>query len=364
MTVPFLDLNALHKPLREEFLARIAEIIDSGEFVLGSAVDEFEEQFALYCGADSAVGVNTGTSALHLALLACGVGPGDEVITTPSTFVATVSAIVYTGATPVFVDTDPRTWTIDVTKVEAAVTKKTKAILPVHLHGRMAEMGTLKEIAARRGLFLIEDACQAHGAKRDGITAGVYGDVGTFSFYPGKNLGALGEGGAVVTKNANIAKKVKLLRNWGSEVRYQHDEHAFNYRMDGFQGAVLGVKLRFLDQWTEARRKIARQYNQKFDELGVTRPSDDVGRHVYHIYAILVADRDRVISDLANLGVQCAIHYPIPVHLQRAYQYLGYRVGDFPVAERLAQQWLSLPMDPNLSEAHVEQVASSLAKVV
>ena len=364
MTVPFLDLNALHQPLKDEFLARIGEIIDSGEFILGSAVEEFEKQFAAFCGADHAIGVNTGTSALHLALLACGVGPGDEVITTPSTFVATVSAIVYTGAKPVFVDTDPATWTIDATKVESAISKRTKAILPVHLHGRMADMATLKEIADRRGIVLIEDACQAHGARRDGTQAGVYGDVGAFSFYPGKNLGALGEGGAVTTRNAEIARKVRLLRNWGSEVRYHHDEHAFNYRMDGFQGAALGIKLRFLDQWTEGRRRAAKHYDRRLDDLGVTRPSDDVGRHVYHIYAILVDDRDRVISELADLGIQSAIHYPIPVHLQRAYRNLGYEVGDFPVAERLAQKWLSLPMDPNLSESSVEQVTSSLASLI
>ena len=360
MKIPFLDLWSMHSQIKTDLVESISEVIESGEFILGSTVEKFEKEFALYCGTKFAVGVNTGTSALHLALLACGVQPGDEVITTPSTFVATVSAIVYTGATPVFVDTDPETWTIDVEKIESVITKKTKVILPVHLHGRIAEMNALSDLASTYNLRIVEDACQAHGAERNGLRAGNFGDIAAFSFYPGKNLGALGEGGAVVTSNEELASRVRMLRNWGSPVRYVHDMHAFNFRMDGIQGAVLSKKLQYLDSWNRRRAEVARQYDSGLDELGVVRPVVDTGLHAYHIYGILIQNRDQVQNHLGKAGVQCAIHYPIPVHLQRAYENLGYGKGDFPVAERLAMNWLSLPMGPHLSDRDIQYVLSTL----
>lgn len=364
MQVKFLDLLDAHSQMKTELIDSISKVIDSSEFILGATVEEFEKSFAAYCGTRFAIGVNSGTSALHLALLACGVGPGDEVITTPSTFVATVSAIVYTGATPVFVDTNPDTWTIDETKVERAISKKTKAILPVHLHGRIANMEMLISIAEAYDLKVVEDSCQAHGAERGGLRSGQFGDMAAFSFYPGKNLGALGEAGAVVTANEDLASRVRHLRNWGSPVRYVHDEHAFNFRMDGIQGAVLSKKLQRLDAWNLRRSEVAKEYDSGLDLLGVTRPVNDAGTHAYHIYGVLLKNRDLVMDSLTQYGVQTAIHYPIPVHLQKAYHYLGYRSGDFPEAERLAREWLSLPMGPHLTSAHTTYVLSMMRRVL
>jgi dTDP-4-amino-4,6-dideoxygalactose transaminase len=322
-------------------------------------VAAFEREFAAYCGAAHGVGVNSGTSALHLALLAAGVGPGDEVITVPFTFVATVAAIYYTGAKPVLVDIDPQSYTIDVDRIEAAITSKTKAILPVHLYGQPADMDPILEIARQHKLKVIEDAAQAHGAEYKGRRCGSLGEMGCFSFYPGKNLGAYGEGGAVVTSNPHYARTIRMLRDWGAEKKYQHILKGYNYRMEGLQGAILRVKLRHLEEWTEARRAHAASYREWLAPAGIEIPREmSYARHVYHVYTIRCGHRDGLQAQLEAARVQTGIHYPIPVHLQPAYADLGYRTGDFPVSERAAAEVLSLPMFPEMTAAQVEAVAS------
>jgi len=308
--------------------------------------------------------VNSGTSALHLALLAAGVGPGHEVITIPFTFVATVSAICYTGATPVFVDIEPRSMTMDPAQLAKRITAKTKAIVPVHLYGQMADMDGIMEVANRHGIPVIEDACQAHGAEYKGRRAGSIGLSGCFSFYPGKNLGAYGEGGLIVTSDDGQAKTMRMLRDWGQEKRYHHVLKGFNYRMEGIQGAVLGVKLRYLEKWTEARRSRACDYNALLAEVEGLRPPEELAgrRHVYHIYAVRTADRDGLQQQLQSEGVQTGLHYPIPVHLQQAHADLGYKVGDFPVSEAAAREVLSLPMWPEMTSAQVEEVVVTLRR--
>ncbi len=357
--IPYVDLKKQHSALREELLAAVARVIDSTQFVLGSEVTAFEEEFAAYSGAVHGIAVNTGTSALHLALLAAGVGPGDEVITVPMTFVATAAAIGYTGAKPVFVDVDPFTYTMDPGRIEAAITPRTKAILPVHLYGQPADMDPILEIAARHGLPVIEDAAQAHGAEYKGRRCGSLGDLGCFSFYPGKNLGACGEGGMVTTSRPEYARTIRMLRDWGAETKYHHVMKGFNYRMEGMQGAVLRVKLRHLEAWTEARRLNARRYQAVLDGAGLTLPLEAVGRrHVFHVYSVLSSQRQELMNALQQNGVQCGIHYPIPVHLQPAYSDLGHKRGDFPISEQIADRQLSLPMCPELSEQQIQQVGS------
>lgn len=359
--IPFLDLKAQYLSIKPEIDTAVLKILESTQFVLGEEVAAFESDFAAYCGTSHAIAVNSGTSALHLALLAAGVGPGDEVITIPFTFVATVSAIGYTGATAVFVDIDPRSFTMDPAQLEAAITPRTKAIVPVHLYGQMADMNAILAIANRHGIPVIEDACQAHGAEYHGSRAGSLGVSGCFSFYPGKNLGAYGEGGIVVTSNDEHAKKIRMLRDWGQEKRYHHVMKGFNYRMDGIQGAVLRVKLRYLEQWTESRRSHARQYDALLRDSNVETPKELPGRrHVYHIYAVRTADRDGLARLLQADGVQTGLHYPIPVHLQEAHRDLGYKRGDFPQSEAAADQVLSLPMFPELSPSRIEQVATAV----
>lgn len=338
--------------------------MESAQFVLGPEVAAFEERFADYCSASHCSAVSSGTSALHLALLAAGVGPGDEVITVSMTFVATTAAVLYSGAKPVFVDVDPVTWTMNPALIEAAITPRTKAILPVHLHGLMADMDPIMEIARRHGLIVIEDAAQAHGAEYKGRRAGSIGDFGCFSFYPGKNLGAYGEGGAVVTGQPELARKVSLLRDWGQETKYNHVVAGYNYRMDGIQGAVLNVKMNYIEPWTEARRSVAAQYDRLLAKLPVARPRPPAhSRHVYHVYALGLPRRDEVLSALQEAGIGVGIHYPVPVHLQKAYASLGYRAGDFPITERLANQFLSLPIYPELRSEQVNEVAAQLEKV-
>jgi len=362
--IPYLDLQAQYRGIRHEMDKAVREVLDSGQYVLGKPVAAFEERFARYCGVKHAVAVNTGTSALHLALLAAGIGPSDEVVTVPMTFVATTAAIAYTGARPVMVDIDPRTWTMDPAKLEAAITPRTKAILPVHLHGQMADMQSILDIANAHGIPVIEDACQAHGAEYRGQRAGSLGLAGCFSFYPGKNLGAAGEGGALVTDRDDIAEKARLLRDWGQSVRYRHDVQAFNYRMDAIQGAILGVKMNHIEAWTEARRAVAARYDALLADCGLGLPARVDGvRHVYHVYAVRVRDRDRVRQDLANAGVGNGVHYPIPVHLQPAYANLEYRDGDFPVAEAMAAETLSLPIYPELGDHQVDYVGVMLRKL-
>jgi dTDP-4-amino-4,6-dideoxygalactose transaminase len=359
--IPFVDLKTQYLSIKTEIDTAVLGVLSSTQFVLGSAVAAFEEQFAGYCQTKSALGVNTGTSALHLALLAAGVGPGDEVITTPFTFVATVAAIDYTGARPVFVDIDPVSFTIDPNRIEAAITPRTKAILPVHLYGQPADMDPIMAIARKHGLLVIEDAAQAHGAEYKGRRVGSIGDLGCFSFYPGKNLGAYGEGGAVTTNHTEFAHKVKLLRDWGAERRYYHDLKGYNYRLEGIQGAVLGVKMRYIEQWTEARRSHAARYDRLLagTEYGLSAAATD-RRHVYHIYAIRHAERDRLQAYLHDCGIGTGIHYPIPVHLQKSFAELGHTAGDFPHAEQAANEVLSLPIYPEFQPEQQDVVVAAL----
>jgi dTDP-4-amino-4,6-dideoxygalactose transaminase len=359
--IPYVDLKSQYRELRPEIEAAIRGVLESAQFVLGPAVASFERDFAAYCGAAEAIGVNSGTSALHLALLAAGVGPGDEVITVPYTFVATVSAIVYAGAKPVFVDVDPQYYTMDPAGLEKVLTPRTRAIVPVHLYGQPADMDPIVAFARAHGLAVIEDACQAHGAEYNGRRCGSMSDIAAFSFYPGKNLGAYGEGGAAVTSDPQHAEKIRLLRSWGETTRYEHLVKGFNYRMDAIQGAILGVKLGHLERWTKARRSRARLYADALAGSGIVTPPVRPGsRHVYHVYAVRVASRDVRRAELAAAGIQTGVHYPIPVHLQPAFRDLGYHAGDFPVSESVAAEVLSLPIYPELTDAQIETIAGAL----
>lgn len=356
--IPFVDLKAQYLAIQPEIDAAIARVLENSQFILGPEVAAFEKEFAQYTGAAAAIGLNSGTSALHLALLAAGVGPGDEVITVPFTFVATVAAIGYTGAKPVFVDIDPASFTMDVTQIEAAITPRTKAIVPVHLYGQPADMDPIIEIARRRHLIVIEDAAQAHGAGYKGRRAGSIGDMGCFSFYPGKNLGAYGEGGAVVTSNPAYERIVRMLRDWGAEKKYVHHLRGYNYRLEGLQGAVLRVKLRYLEAWTEARRAHAAEYSRLLHGSGVGVPQTmRYARHVWHVYAVRTQDRAALQATLQRHEIQSGIHYPIPVHLQPAWADLNYARGDFPHSERAADEVLSLPMYPELTADDLRIVA-------
>jgi len=356
--IPLVDLQAQYRSIKGEIDTALQAVLDQAQFALGPAVARFERALAGYCGTAEAVGVNSGTSALHLALLAAGVGHGDEVITVPFTFVATVAAIEYAGATPIFVDVDETYYTMDPARIEAAITPRTRAIVPVHLYGQSADMDPILQIAERRGLTVIEDACQAHGAEDRGRRCGSIGRLGCFSFYPGKNLGAYGEGGAVVTHDRALAEKIRLLRSWGEETRYIHSHRGFNYRMDGIQGAVLDVKLRHLERWTEARRAHAMTYERHLAGTAAVPPRvREDARPVYTVYTVRVPQRDALRAALASAGVQTAVHYPVPLHLQPAYRDLGYGPGDFPVSERLAAEVLSLPMFPELEDAQIARIA-------
>jgi dTDP-4-amino-4,6-dideoxygalactose transaminase len=359
--IPLVDLRAQYLEIKSDIDAAIARVFASGQFVLGDEVAGFEREFAAYSGASEGIAVNTGTSALHLALLAAGVRAGDEVITVPFTFVATVAAIGYIGARAVLVDIDPATFTMDVSQVEQAITSRTKAIVPVHLYGQPADMDPILAIARRHGLVVIEDACQAHGAAYKGRPVGSLGHAACFSFYPGKNLGAYGEGGMVVSSSESFAREVRMLRDWGAEKKYHHVVKGFNYRMEGLQGAMLRVKLHHLERWTEARRAHARDYGQLLADSGVVVPQEaSYARHVFHVYAVRTADRQALQRTLQANGVASGIHYPIPVHLQPAYSDLGYGVGSFPESERAAGEVLSLPMYPELSRTQLEMVAAAI----
>jgi dTDP-4-amino-4,6-dideoxygalactose transaminase len=359
--IPFLDLKAQYYSIKPEIDAAVLGVLESSQFVLGQEVEAFENDFAVYCQAKHAIGVNSGTSALHLALLAAGIGPGDEVITVTFTFVATAAAIVYAGARPVFVDVEPRSFTMDAEKIEAAITPRTKAILPVHLYGQPADMDPILDIARRHDLVVIEDAAQAHGAEYKGKRVGSIGDIGCFSFYPGKNLGACGEGGAVTTNNDRYEKDVRALRDWGQTRKYHHDLKGFNYRMEGIQGAVLKVKLRYLEDWTEARRACAATYDELLTKGMIQTPEQmSYARHVYHVYAIRTPHREYLQQSLNARGIQTGIHYPIPVHLQSAYADLGYGVGSFPEAEAASQEVLSLPLFPELTLEEQDVVSNAV----
>jgi len=363
MNVPFVDLKAQYASIKDEVHGAIDNIVQNTAFILGKEVAQFEEEFADFCQAKYAVAVNSGTSALHLALLAAGVQAGDEVITVPNTFIATIEAILYTNAKPVFVDITPDTYLMDPAKVEAAITDKTKAILPVHLYGQPVDMDPIMEIAKKHNLVVIEDACQAHGAEYKNKRTGGIGHLGCFSFYPGKNLGAYGEGGMIVTDDKELYDEMNMLRDHGSESKYYHKRVGYNYRLTGFQGAILRVKLKYLDQWNENRRKNAKTYSELLANLNVTTPveSENV-KHVYHLYVIRTEDREKLQAHLKEKGVASGLHYPIPVHLQEGYKFLGYGEGDFPITEQYASEILSLPMYAELNQDQIENVVAAISE--
>lgn len=367
LKVPFLDLGIQYRAIRNELDVQIAQVLCSGNYILGEEVERFEEEFAKYCGARYAVGVNSGTDALFLGLLALGIGPGDEVIVPANTYIATALAVSFTGAHPALVEMDERTYHIDLDKIERAITKRTKAILPVHLYGQAVDMQRITEVARKYRLKVIEDCAQAHGALFNGRKVGTFGDVGAFSFYPGKNLGAYGDAGAVVTNNRGIRDRVWMLRNYGQKVKYHHLLKGRNSRLDTLQAAILRVKLRHLDRWNEMRRDNASLYTQLIRRLlpEVPTPTEIKGRrHVYHLYVIRVKGRDKVRAELGKRNILSLIHYPIPIHLSGAYRDLGLKRGTFPVTERVSRETISLPMYPELKAGQIEFVVKALEQIV
>ncbi len=362
MKVPFLDLKTQYRTISSEIDNALREVLESTAFAGGPFVERFEEEFARFCGCRQTIGVGNGTDALWFSLLSLGIGPGDEVITVPNTFIATAEAISFCGARPVFVDVVEQNFTMDPALLEAAITPATRAIIPVHLFGQTADMDPILEIARRHGLYVIEDACQAHGAHYKGKPAGSMGDAGCFSFYPGKNLGAYGEAGAVVTNNTDLAHSLKMLRDHGQSKKYHHGVIGWNGRMDGIQGAVLNVKLPYLPAANEARRKNAALYSELLaDVAGIRLPSEmEYANHVYHLYVVRVKERDEFMKALAGKGIGCGIHYPVPVHLQEAYAFLGHGAGSFPVAESCAAEIVSLPMFPELSNEQIHYVVDAI----
>ena len=363
--VPFVDLGAQYRSIRHEVEAAMSGVLERCDFILGGSVAEFEAEMAAYCEASFGVGVDSGTSALELALMALDVGPGDEVITAANTFIASTLAISYVGATPVLVDIDPDTYQIDVNQIEAAITPRTKAIMPVHLYGHPAEMGPILEIASRHRLKVLEDASQAHGARYQGRRVGALGDIGAFSLYPAKNLGAYGDAGVLVTNDPDLDNKLRLLRNYGSTKKYHHDIKGFNRRLDTLQAAVLRVKLAHLDGWNAARRSHAAEYTRILNESGAATglPSTAAGcEPVYHLYVIRHSDRDGLQRHLTDHGIGTVIHYPIPIHLQPAYADLRLGPGSFPVTEAYSSQILSLPMFAELTADDISYVCEKIAE--
>ncbi len=362
MKVPFVDLKAQYDSIRFEIASALQRVLEATAFAGGPFVAQFEKEFAQFCGSRYAVGVSSGTSALWLSLLSCGVGSGDEVITVPNTFIATAEAITFTGAKPVFVDVDEDHYLMDPMLVEKAITPRTKAIVPVHLFGQMCDMDAIMKTAKRHNLYVIEDACQAHGATYKGKRAGTIGHLGCFSFYPGKNLGAYGEAGAVVTDNSDLAENIAILRDHGQSEKYYHKVVGWNGRMDGFQGAVLSVKLKYLEEWNRSRKKNARLYSKLLAGCaGLVTPGEaDYGEHAYHLYVIRVPDRSALAKHLTEKGIGWGIHYPVPIHLQEAYRSLGLKRGAFPVAERCADEFISLPMFAELGQEQIEYVCEEI----
>jgi dTDP-4-amino-4,6-dideoxygalactose transaminase len=356
--VPYLDLPAQLRAIREDLDAAISRTLDNCSFCLGPDVVNFEKDFARFCGAEHCVGFNSGTSALHVAMLLLNVGPGDEVITTPATFVATSWAISYVGAKPVYVDTDDATFNLDPKLIERAITPRTRAVMPVHLYGHPFDLDAVLAVCRKHNLPLVEDAAQAHGAKYRGKTIGTFGALAGFSFYPGKNLGACGEGGALVTSNAAFAARARSLREHGSSKRYYHDEVGFNYRMEGIQGAVLGVKLKHLETWTRRRRHVAKRYGELLAGTPLQLPQEAPhAESAWHLYVVRHPRRDDLKKHLEANQIGCALHYPLPLHLQKCYASLGYKAGDFPVAEKACRECLSLPIYAELTEAQIQRVA-------
>ncbi len=356
--IAYLDLPAQMRPIRKEIDAAIGRTLDNCSFCLGPDVANFEKDFAAYCGAQHCVGMNSGTSALHVAMLLLNIKPGDEVISSPMTFVATSWAISYVGAKPVYVDIDDATFNLNPDLVERAITGRTRAILPVHLYGHPANLEPLLAISRKHNIPLVEDAAQAHAAKYRGRVIGTFGVMSCFSFYPGKNLGAYGEGGALVTNDPALASRARALREHGSTQRYYHDEVGYNYRMEGIQGAVLGVKLKHLDEWTRERRRVAHLYHQLLADSPLQLPREaDYAQSAYHLYVVRHPRRDDLKKHLEANRIGCALHYPLPLHLQKCYASLGHKPGDFPVAEKAARECLSLPIYPELTDAQVHRVA-------
>jgi len=359
MKVPFLDLKAQYDSIKDEIAKEINWVLENTSFILGDKVKEFEKNFASYCNKKHAVAVNSGTSALHLALLAYGIKERDEVITVPNTFIATAEAISYTGAKPVFVDVNEKNYTIDTDLIEETITDRTKAIIPVHLYGQPADMDPIIDIARKYNLFIIEDCAQAHGAEYKGKKVPII-STGCFSFYPGKNLGAYGEGGAVLTDDGEIAEKIIMLRDHGQKEKHRHKYIGYNYRMDGFQGAVLNTKLKYLNKWIEQRRDKARLYNQLLSGVAETPREDDYAKHIYHLYVIRTKEREKLAKYLKSKEIDTGMHYPTPIHLQEAYSSLGYKPGDFPITEKVVKEILSLPIFPELTEDQVRYVAETI----
>ena len=364
MKVPFLDLQLQNQSIKDDITQKLQEVIESCAFAGGPFVEKFENIFAPYCGCENTIGCDNGTAALWMALIGLRIEAGDEVITTPNSFIATAEAISFCGAKPVFVDVDKQTCNIDPALIEEAITPNAKAIIPVHLYGQMVDMDSLMEIAHDYNLVVIEDACQAHGAEYKNRRAGSIGDAGCFSFYPGKNLGAYGEAGAVVTNNNELSKKLRMFRDHGQSEKYYHSILGWNARMDGLQGAILSVKMKYIEKWTESRRKNAKLYDKLLSgiEKVVTPRESDYNRHVYHVYSIQVKNRESLFEYLDKQGISCGIHYPVPIHLQRAYKHMGYKEGDFPIAEELAKTTLSLPMFPELSVQQIHYVCEQIKK--
>jgi dTDP-4-amino-4,6-dideoxygalactose transaminase len=359
--IPISDLKRQYELLKPEIDSAIKKVFSDSWFVLGKQVEEFEREFATYCGTKYAVSVGSGTEALHLALVACGIGAGDEVITVPNTAVFTVSAISFAGAKPVFVDIDENNYLMDTKKLEKAITKKTKAIIPVHLYGQCANISEIMRIARKYKLKVIEDACQAHGATYRDHKSGSIGDFGAFSFYPSKNLGCYGDGGMIVTNNRKAAEKLKMLRNGGQKQRYYHDIKGFNSRLDEIQAAVLRVKLKYLDKWNDNRRTMAHLYGKLIKNSKIVLPSETTGaKHVFHLYVIRTKNRDKLQQYLKDKGIQTLIHYPVPVHRQKAYSDLKIKAGVFKVAESAAKEILSLPMFPEITEAEIMEVSEAI----
>ena len=365
MNIPLVDLKAQLNNIHDEIAEAINSVIDKTAFILGKEVECFENEFAQYIGTDFCVGVGSGTEALHLALRALGIGQGDEVVTAPNSYIATALAISYVGAKPVFVDIDPETNNIDTHKIEEAITANTKAIIPVHLYGHPAEIDRLIKISKKHNLRIVEDAAQAHGAEFKGKKVGTFGDISCFSFYPGKNLGAYGDGGAVVTDKEEYANTIKTLRNYGESKKYHHEAIGYNSRLDAIQAAILRVKLKYLDEWNQKRLDNAKIYNSYLKSLPINIPVDkDYAKNVYHLYVIQVKNRDNALEFLRSKGVFASIHYPIPIHLQNAYSSLGYKKGDFPITEKYAQEIISLPMFPELEEDQIKYITETLESYI
>jgi len=365
MQVPLVDLRAQYRAIKSEIDEAIAKVIDEAAFIGGRHVSEFEEAFAPYCGARYCISVGNGTDALYITLRALGIGPGDEVITVANSFIATSEAITMTGAKIAFVDCDPQTYNINVEQVSRALTPRTKAIVPVHLYGQPADMPSLKDLANRHGLFIVEDAAQAHGAEINGQRVGTFGHAGCFSFYPGKNLGAYGDGGAIVTNREELATKCRMISNHGRVRKYDHDFEGVNSRLDALQAAILNVKLKHLERWTEKRRAVARTYKDLLEATSIRMPVEAKGmRHVYHLFVVRVANREIVMTKLKKSGIETGIHYPIALPHLKAYRYLEYGSEDFPVATKYSKEVLSLPMFPELNEDQLQYICHQLMNAV